>query len=103
VRASPVPRAAWLEARRTRRFGLMLDFVRYASSDATEATQALLAAVDPALAKHPPHGSTSIVDLTRTLTLGVLGEVRVSGSRVPAFESLSAWQLGAVWFNEEKK
>jgi hypothetical protein len=98
-----VPRAAWLEARRTRRFGLLLDFVRNASSDAAQAAQAILAAIDPALARHPPHGTVSLSDLTRSLTLGVLGEVRVSGSRMPAFESLEAWQLGAVWHDEREQ
>lgn len=99
VRATPLPRAAWLEARRSRRFSLMLDFVRSASSDPTQTTQALLAAVDPALAKHPPRNPSSLRDLTRSLSLGIIGEVRVSGSRTAAFEGLEAWQLGAVWFN----
>jgi peptide/nickel transport system substrate-binding protein len=100
VRVNAVPRATWLDARRTRRFALLLDFVRSASSDPTQATQALLAAVDPALAKHPPRNSSSLRELTRTLSLGIVGEVRVSGSRVAAFEGLETWQLGGVWFNE---
>ena len=99
VRATPLPRAAWLEARRSRRFSLMLDFVRSASPDPTQTTQALLAAADPALAKHPPRNPSSLRDLTRSLSLGIIGEVRVSGSRTAAFEGLEAWQLGAVWFN----
>jgi len=103
VRATPLPRAAWLEARRSRRFGLMLDFVRSASSDPTQATQALLAAVDPALAKHPPRSPSSLRDLTRSLSLGIVGEVRVSGSRTAAFEGLDAWQLGAVFYEDQKK
>jgi hypothetical protein len=103
VRATPIARSAWLEARRSRRFNLMLDFVRAASTDATESAQALLAAVDPALAKRPPRNSSSLLDATRTLTLGVVGEVRVTGARVPEFEGLEAWQLGAVWVNPDKK
>lgn len=103
VRASPLPRAAWLEARHTRRFSLLLDFVRNASSDPAQAAQAILAAVDPELARHPPRGSVSLSDLTRSLTLGVLGEVRVSGWRMPAFENLEAWQLGAVWHEEREQ
>jgi len=103
VHALPTPRAAFLEARRSRRFGLMLDFVRAANSDPTEAAQTLLAAVDPALAKRPPRNLSSLRDTTRTLTLGVLGEVRVSGARMPEFEALDTWQLGAVWFNSAKK
>ncbi|MEO6603038.1 MAG: hypothetical protein ABIQ16_24345 [Polyangiaceae bacterium] len=102
VRATPVARSAWLEARRSRRFSLLLDFVRAASTDATESAQALLAAVDPALAKRPPRNLKSLLDATRTLTLGVVGEVRVAGARSPTFEGLDAWQLGAVWLNPGK-
>ena len=103
VRATLTPRAAWLDARRSRRFALMLDFVRAASVDATQAAQALLAAVDPALAKRPPRNVSSLSDMTRTLTLGVVGEARVSGACMPQFEALDAWQLGAVWFNSQKQ
>ena len=99
VRATPTPRAAWLEARRSRRFSLMLDFVRQASADPQQVTQALLAAVDPALAKHPPQSSMPLRELARTLSLGIIGELRVSGSRLAAFQGLEAWQLGAVSFN----
>jgi peptide/nickel transport system substrate-binding protein len=102
VRATPIARSAWLEARRSRRFSLMLDFVRAASTDATESAQALLAAVDPALAKRPPRNLSSLIDATRTLTLGVVGEVRVAGARVPELEGLEAWLLGAVWVNPDK-
>jgi peptide/nickel transport system substrate-binding protein len=103
VRATPIARSAWLEARRSRRFSLMLDFVRAASTDGTESAQALLAAVDPALAKRPPRNLSSLIDATRTLTLGVVGEVRVAGARVPELEGLEAWLLGAVWVNPDKK
>jgi peptide/nickel transport system substrate-binding protein len=103
VRATPTPRAAWLEARRTRHFGLLLDFVRAASADPAQTAQALLAAVDPALAKHPPRNLATLRDTTRTLALGVLGEMHVSGARTPEFQGLEAWQLGAVWSDSSKK
>ena len=103
VRATPLARSAWLEARRTRRFGLMLDFVRAANADPTQSVQALLAAVDPALAKRPPKNLASVQDATRTLTLGIIGELRVSGAHSPEFQSLDAWQMGNVWLNPEKK
>ena len=102
LRTTPVPRATWLEARRSRRFGLLLDFVRAANSDSTQSAQALLAAVDPALARRPPRNLSSLLDATRTLSLGIVGELRVSGSRSPEFEALDAWQLGSVWLNPEK-
>jgi hypothetical protein len=38
-------------------------------------------------------------ELARTLSLGIIGELRVSGSRLAAFQGLEAWQLGAVSFN----
>jgi hypothetical protein len=103
VRATTIPRATWLDARRSRHFSLMLDFVRSASSDPTQTTQALLAAVDPALAKHPPRNPSSLRDLTRTLSLGIAGEVRVAGSRTAAFDGLEAWQLGAVSYDDQKR
>ncbi len=103
VHAAPTPRAAWLEARRSRRFSLLLDFVRSASADPVQATQTLLAAVDPALAKHPPRSVSSLNDLTRTLTLGIVGETHISGARMPSVEGLEAWQLGNVWLNDTKQ
>jgi len=103
VRATPVARATWLEARRTRRYGLLLDFVRTANADPTQSLQALLATVDPALARRPPKNSISVAEATRTLPLGIVGELRVAGARSPEFEGLEAWQLGSVWLNPEKR
>jgi hypothetical protein len=33
----------------------------------------------------------------RTLPLGVLGALRVSGARMPDVRGIDAWQLGAVY------
>lgn len=99
IRTTPMPRAAWLEARRSRRFALMLDFVRQPSGDATQAAQALLAAVDPALARRPPRTLGSLQDVTRTLPLGIVGEARITGARNPDVQGLDAWQLGGVWLS----
>ena len=103
VRATSVARAVWLEARRSRRYHLLLDFVRATSSDATEAALNLLAAVDPALVGRPPKNLSSVLDATRTLPLGIVGDVRVAGAHSPEFEGLDAWQLGNVWLNSEKR
>jgi len=103
VRATPVARATWVEARRSRRYGLLLDFVRAANNDLTQSVQALLGAVDPALARRPPKNPSSVLDATRTLSLGIVGEVRVAGARSPEFEGLDTWQLGNVWLNPEKR
>lgn len=99
LRVTALPRAAWLEARRTRRFALLLDFVRQPSTDPAQATQALLAAVDPALAQRPPKALASLQDVTRTLPLGIIGEARVTGARNPEFQALDAWQLERVWLS----
>jgi peptide/nickel transport system substrate-binding protein len=103
VRATPMPRASWLEARRSRRYGLLLDFVRAANGDANQSVQALLAAVDPALARRPPKNSTSVLDTTRALPLGIVGEVRITGAHSPEFEGLDLWQLGNVWLDADKR
>jgi hypothetical protein len=103
VRATPMPRAGWLEARRSRRYGLLLDFVRAASGDASQSAQALLAAVDPALARRPPKNSTSILDTTRALSLGIVGELRITGAHSPEFQGLDLWQLGSVWLDADKR
>jgi len=103
IRATPVSRATWLEARRSRRYTLLLDFVRAESGDASQSALALLAAVDPALARRPPKNLSSVLDATRTLSLGIVGEVRIAGAHGPEFEGLNAWQLGSVWLNPEKR
>lgn len=103
VRALPVARAAWLEARRSRRFGLLLDFVRAANDDRTQAALSLLAAGDPALTKRPPKILGSLPEVTRTLALGIVGEVFVSGSRSPEFQGLNSWQLGSIWLDAAKR
>jgi peptide/nickel transport system substrate-binding protein len=103
VHATPVPRATWLEARRSRRYALLLDFVRGEAGDAHHSALALLAAVDPALARRPPKNLSSVLDATRTLPLGIVGELRVAGAHSPEFEGLNAWQLGHVWLNPEKR
>ncbi len=95
-------RASFVEARRTRKFNLMLDFVRAASADPVDSARTLLAAVDPALAKHPPRSAPALNDVARTLPLGVLGELHVSGARLPEFSGLESWQLGAVWRDPTK-
>jgi peptide/nickel transport system substrate-binding protein len=103
VRATSLPRATWLEARRSRRFSLLLDFVRAASGDLTQSVLALLAAVDPELARRPPKNPSSVLDATRTLSLGIVGEARIAGARSPEFEGLDSWQLGNVWLNPEPR
>ena len=103
VRAQPVPRASWLEARRTKRYALLLDFVRAANTDVTQSALAVLAAADPELARRPPKNLSSVLAATSTLTLGIVGEARIAGARNPEFEGLDSWQLGSVWRNPEAR
>jgi peptide/nickel transport system substrate-binding protein len=103
LRTTPLARAAWQKARATQRFGLLLDFVRAANSDGTQSALTLLAAADPALTKRPPKTFASLHDVTRTLTLGIVGELYVSGSRSPEFQGLNSWQLGSVWLDAEQR
>lgn len=102
IRTQAAPRASYVEARHTRKFGLMLDFVRATSIDPADNARALLTAVDPALAKRPPRAA-SLGEIARTLPLGVLGETRVSGARVPQFVGLETWQLSNVWSDDSKR
>jgi hypothetical protein len=58
----------------------------------------LLAAADPRLADKPPRLSgADPVAITRTLPLAILGELSISGARVPELHGLEAWDLGAVF------
>jgi len=58
----------------------------------------LLAAVNPELAARPPRvTSFEPVDVARTLPLGVVGALRVAGSRLPELYGLESWQLGSVY------
>lgn len=96
----PVPRPAReLDARkRSRRFALMLDFARPIGPPGADTLLALLTAANPELARRPPRLSTSDPrEIARTLSLGVVGELRVGGAHMPDFIGLERWQLGAVW------
>ena len=103
VRSTAVTRSTWLEARRSRRFSLMLDFVRAPNADPAQSALSLMAAADPSLTQRPPKTLPSVQEVTRTLTLGVVGEVFVSGSRNPEFQGLNTWQLGSVWLDPSKR
>jgi len=102
IRTTPTGRRNYVEARRARKYALMLDFVRAANGDGADAARALLASVDPALAERPPRSALPLSDVARTLPLGVLGEMRVAGARMPEFIGLESWQLGAAWRDPTK-
>ncbi len=98
VSVRPVPATELAERRGSNRFALMLDFVRSPGPPGRATLLALLAAANPALAARPPRApSYDPTDIARTLPLGVLGTLRVSGARAPNVHALDGFQLGNVF------
>jgi peptide/nickel transport system substrate-binding protein len=87
VSVRPIAPAELSTRRAQRSFALALDTVRPFQAGGFGALVGLAAADDPAVAatlvRHPPRGDLSPRVITRTMRLGVLGEVRVQGGRVP--------------------
>jgi peptide/nickel transport system substrate-binding protein len=93
-----VPRVELAERRSSGAFALMIDFVRIGGPPGRSTLLSLLAAVSPALAARPPRAtSTEPRDVARTLPLGVIGALRLTGFRMPTFAGLEAFQLGNVY------
>jgi peptide/nickel transport system substrate-binding protein len=98
VRDQPVSRAEFELRRSERRYALMLDFVRPLGPSGEALLLGLLTAENPALARRPPRlAGQSVRDLARTLSLGVIGRLRLVGAVLPDVRSLEQWQLGAVF------
>lgn len=98
LRAAARPRSEIALRRRTSRFALALDFVRSVAPGPRGAMLSLLTALDPRLARRPPAvppGNARGVG--KSSALGVVGELRITGAAMPAFQGLAAWDLGAVW------
>jgi peptide/nickel transport system substrate-binding protein len=86
------------ERRTSGRYSLLLDFVRPSGPAGRATLLTLLAAANPALVARPPQApSFEAVDIARTLPLGVLGSLRISGARLSDIHALESWQLGAVF------
>jgi peptide/nickel transport system substrate-binding protein len=87
VTARPTPAAEIAQRRASRELALMIDVVRPCGPDDYASLLALAAADDPrtamAVATHPPHRAPAPRAATRTLRVGVLGEIRVQGGRAP--------------------
>jgi peptide/nickel transport system substrate-binding protein len=102
VVARPLPRADLVQRRTTRSFVLMLDIARPAGPGDLGALIGLATANDPAaafeLARHPPRGEIVPRSATRTMRIGVVGEVRVQGGQAPGVVlPPSAWGRGVDW------
>jgi peptide/nickel transport system substrate-binding protein len=95
--------ATELAARRSSRaFTLMLDVARPAGPDALGTLLGLATADDLsgaiALARHPPRGEVPARRATRTMRVGVVGEIRLQGGRAPdVVLPLSKWGRGVDW------
>lgn len=88
VTVRPVPASEIGAKRSSRLFGLMLDLVRNPGGGALGASVLLATANDPSkageLMTHPPKlGDVPARTLTRTLRLGVVGEIKIAGGRMP--------------------
>jgi peptide/nickel transport system substrate-binding protein len=85
VTPRPVPSAELARRRTTRGFSVLLDVARPASPHGLGALLGLATADDPAsaaaLLRHPPRGDVVPRTATRTMRVGVVGEVRLQGGR----------------------
>ena len=84
----PVSTTDLANRRSTRLFGLALDVVRAIAPGGLGAMVALATAESPSrgaeIMQHPPKlGDVPARTLTRTWRIGVLGEIRVGGGRIP--------------------
>ncbi len=95
--------AADLAARRSSRaFALMLDVARPAGPDQLGVVLGLATADDPAtalaLARHPPRGEVLPRRATRSMRIGVVGEIRLQGGRAQdVVLPPSRWGRGLDW------
>jgi peptide/nickel transport system substrate-binding protein len=100
ARAVPPPEIA--QRRATRAFALMLDVARPAGPGSIGALIGLATADDPpsatALMHHPPRGDVAPRTATRTMRVGVVGEVRLQGGRASdVVLPPSGWGRGVDW------
>ncbi len=87
-----------------RSFALMLDIACPLGPGDIGALLGLATADDPAsavaLARHPPRGNLAPRTVTRTMRVGVLGELRLQGGRAPDIVlPPSPWGRGVDWGN----
>jgi peptide/nickel transport system substrate-binding protein len=87
VRCVPIAAADLAARRASRGFALMVDISRRAGPGPLGAMLGLATADDPAsalsLARHPPRGDVAPRTATRTMRLGVVGEIKLQGGRAP--------------------
>lgn len=89
ITVRPTPASEIAQRKTSRSYALLLDVVRFLAPGGFGASVALATADNPsraeALVLHPPKlGNVPARTLTRTMRLGVVGEIRVLGGRMPA-------------------
>lgn len=102
VTVRPVAAGEIAQRRASRGFALMLDVARPAGPGPFGLLIGLATADDPAsaaaLARHPPRGEIAPRVVTRTMRIGVVGEVRLQGGRAPdVVLPASPWGHGIDW------
>lgn len=87
ITARPIPPVELGQRRSARAFALMLDVARPAGPGGLGTILGLATADDAAtalsLARHPPRGDVAPRRATRSMRLGVVGEIRLEGGRAP--------------------
>jgi peptide/nickel transport system substrate-binding protein len=87
VTSRPIAASELAQRRTSRAYGLMLDVVRPLASTTLGALAGLATSDAPTHAadvvRHAPRGDTSPRALTQLMRLGIVGEVRVQGGRIP--------------------
>ena len=102
VRCVTLPAAEIASRRASRGFALMLDVARPAGPGPLGALVGLATADDAgaatSLARHPPRGDLAPRVATRTMRIGVVGEIKLQGGRAPdVVLTPSPWGRGVDW------
>ncbi len=98
LRVASRPRVEVQYRREQSRFSLMLNVVRPVGNGANAGQLALLTAVSPALAQKPPNTTPSdLREVARTLPLGIVGQLRITGAHAATVHEFGSWDLGGAW------
>lgn len=94
-----VPHSEIAEAKRSGNFCFLLETLRQAGPRNADKKLSLLHAVDPRLSKRPPRSSAqdAVTEMSRTLPLGVLGDLVLNLGVEANLEVPAPFHLGAVW------
>jgi peptide/nickel transport system substrate-binding protein len=95
-----VPASELSAIKRSGDFGFILEVLRQSGPSNSEKQLSLLHAVDPKLSARPPrHSGDDVVSTTtRTLPLGVVGEMLMTVALESAIQTPSSFRLGELWF-----